>query len=210
MKPANPRILTINGGSSSIKFARFEADDSPRQEFLKKLTLFVVTNWILPSAEELMNAKTVIFGAIVFGLASAALSINDTKPAANEYRWIVVDGPYACPSKEDLHQITKNRTDETELQMVEQLRAYYLISGTIVQLVQEDSSSGMSRIRFGGITRDLWTFTRFLSRRPVRDPYGVIETPENSGLISAQTTSTSDPGERPGATPAPTVSPNQR
>ena len=28
MKPANPRILTINGGSSSIKFAQFEAGDS--------------------------------------------------------------------------------------------------------------------------------------------------------------------------------------
>ena len=30
MKPANPRILTINGGSSSIKFALFEAGDSLR------------------------------------------------------------------------------------------------------------------------------------------------------------------------------------
>ena len=28
MKPANPRVLTINGGSSSIKFALFEAGDS--------------------------------------------------------------------------------------------------------------------------------------------------------------------------------------
>ena len=28
MKPANPRILTINGGSSSIKFALFEAGAS--------------------------------------------------------------------------------------------------------------------------------------------------------------------------------------
>jgi acetate kinase len=28
MKPVNPRILTINGGSSSIKFALFEAGDS--------------------------------------------------------------------------------------------------------------------------------------------------------------------------------------
>ncbi len=28
MKPSNPRILTINGGSSSIKFALFEAGDS--------------------------------------------------------------------------------------------------------------------------------------------------------------------------------------
>jgi len=31
MKPANPRILTINGGSSSIKFALFEAGDQLRR-----------------------------------------------------------------------------------------------------------------------------------------------------------------------------------
>jgi acetate kinase len=31
MQPANPRILTINGGSSSIKFALFEAADSLRR-----------------------------------------------------------------------------------------------------------------------------------------------------------------------------------
>jgi acetate kinase len=31
MKPANPRILTINGGSSSIKFALFEAGDLLRR-----------------------------------------------------------------------------------------------------------------------------------------------------------------------------------
>ena len=31
MKPANPRILTINGGSSSIKFALFKAGDSLRR-----------------------------------------------------------------------------------------------------------------------------------------------------------------------------------
>ena len=34
MKPANPRILTINGGSSSIKFALFEAGD-PLQRILE-------------------------------------------------------------------------------------------------------------------------------------------------------------------------------
>ena len=31
MKPTNPRILTVNGGSSSIKFALFEAGDSLRR-----------------------------------------------------------------------------------------------------------------------------------------------------------------------------------
>jgi hypothetical protein len=151
-----------------------------------------------------MNAKTVLFGIIVFGLASTALSINDARLAADEYRWIIVDGPYACPSKEDLRQITQHHTDETELQMVGELRAYYLISGTIVKLVQEDSSSGMSQIRLGGITRDLWTCTRFLSKRPMTDPYGSIETPETSGL-SPQSMDTSDTRERSDATPAPSA-----
>ena len=41
----------------------------------------------------------------------------------------------------------------------------------------------MSEIRLGGITRSLWTYSRFLSKHPVRDTYGVIETPENAGLI---------------------------
>jgi hypothetical protein len=153
-----------------------------------------------------MNAKSVVFGALVFGLASTALSINDAKQAVDEYRWIVVDGPYACPSKEDLRQITKHHTDEIELQMVDELRAYYLIAGTIAQLVQEDSASGMSQIHLEGITRDLWTCTRFLSKRPVKDPYGVVETPETFGL-SAQVTSTSDTRERSGATPAPSPQP---
>ena len=153
-----------------------------------------------------MNAKSVVFGTLVFGLASTALSINDAKQGVDEYRWIVVDGPYACPSKEDLRRITKHRTDEIELQMVDELRAYYLIAGTIAQLVQEDSASGMSQIHLAGITRDLWTCTRFLSKRLVEDPYGVVETPETSGL-SAQVTSTSDTRERSGATPAPSISP---
>jgi hypothetical protein len=157
-----------------------------------------------------MNAKNVVFGAFVFGLTSAALAANDNEPAAQEYRWVVIDGPYACPSKEDLRQITKHHTDETELQMVDELRSYYLISGTIVQLVQEDSALGMSQIHLGGITRDLWTFTQFLSKRPLRDPYGVIETPEASGLVSEEAMRVSDTSERSGATPAPSASPMPR
>jgi len=31
MKPASPHILTVNGGSSSIKFVLFEASDSLRR-----------------------------------------------------------------------------------------------------------------------------------------------------------------------------------
>jgi hypothetical protein len=153
-----------------------------------------------------MNAKTVFFGIIVFGLASTALSINDARLAADQYRWILVDGPFACPSKEDVRQITQHHTDETELQMVGELRAYYLISGTIAKLVHEDPSSGMSQIRLGGVTRDLWTYTKFLSKRPLTDPYGSIETPETSGF-SAEAMGTSDTRAQAGVRPQPTVSP---
>jgi acetate kinase len=38
MKPANPRILTINGGSSSIKFALFEAGDPLKRDLMERLT----------------------------------------------------------------------------------------------------------------------------------------------------------------------------
>jgi hypothetical protein len=103
--------------------------------------------------------------------------------AANGYRWVIVDGPYACPSKDDLRRITKQHTDEAELHMIEQLRAYYLIEGAIVQVVLEDATSGMSQIHAAGIKPDVWTLTRFLSRRPIKNTYGEIETPETLGLI---------------------------
>jgi hypothetical protein len=103
--------------------------------------------------------------------------------AANGYRWVIVDGPYACPSKDDLRRITKQHTDEAELHMIEQLRAYYLIEGAIVQVVLEDATSGMSQIHTAGIKPDVWTLTRFLSRRPIKNTYGEIETPETLGLI---------------------------
>jgi hypothetical protein len=34
---------------------------------------------------------------------------------------------------------------------------------------------------------DLWTFSKFLSRHPIKDAYAAIETPETSGLIPADT-----------------------
>ena len=68
-------------------------------------------------------------------------------------------------------------------QVVENIQCYYLIPGTIVQVIKEDPARGMSEMRLGSITTPLWTYTRFLSKHPVKDTYGVIETPENSGLI---------------------------
>jgi hypothetical protein len=57
-----------------------------------------------------------------------------------------------------------------------------------------------------GIPKELWTQTKFLSKRPVENAFGVIETPETSGLILAGTTSIEDFGELQHATPAPSAS----
>src|SRR6202521_5590114 len=120
-------------------------------------------------------------------LTSVGLPASYDELAAKGYRWVTVDGSYGCPTQDDLRQITKNRTDEIELRMVEQVRAYYLIPGGIVRLVQQDAASGMSQIHSAEIRSDLWTLTKFLSRRPIKNTYGEIETPETSGLIRTET-----------------------
>jgi hypothetical protein len=120
-------------------------------------------------------------------LTSVGLAASYDELAAKGYRWVTVDGPYGCPSKDDLRQITKNHTDEIELRMVEQLRAYYLIPGGIIHLVQQDAASGMSQIHSAEIVTDFWTLTIFLSKRPIKNTYREIETPETSGLIRAET-----------------------
>jgi hypothetical protein len=66
-----------------------------------------------------------------------------------------------CPTKEDLRRITKEPSDTNELHMVEQVRAYYLIQGALIKLIQEDGSTGMAQIRAAGIKSDLWTTTSF-------------------------------------------------
>ena len=110
---------------------------------------------------------------------------NYSALAEQGYRWVAINGPYACITEQDAKRIAAHHTDATELQVVESIECYYLIPGTIVQLIKEDPARGISEIRLGSITRSLWTYSRFLSKRPVKDTYGVIETPESSGLIPA-------------------------
>jgi hypothetical protein len=109
--------------------------------------------------------------------------------AAQGYRWVTIDGPYACITEQDAKRIAAHHNDAIELHVVENIECYYLIPGAIVQVVKEDPTHGISEIRLGSITRSLWTYSRFLSKRPVKDTYGVIETPENAGLIPAADTS---------------------
>ena len=120
-------------------------------------------------------------------LTSTALGDKYADLVAKGYRWATVDGLYACVSKDDVRRMANNPGDEVELKMVEQVKAYFLTPGTIVQVTEEDAGSGLSKIRMAGITVDLWTLTRFLSKHAVKDTYGVVETPETSGLIPTAT-----------------------
>jgi hypothetical protein len=128
--------------------------------------------------------------AVSLGLTCTVLGgDNYSALAAQGYRWVTVNGPYACTTEQDAKRIAAHHTDAIELQVVENIECYYLIPGAIVLVVEEDPAHGISEIRLGSITRSLWTYSRFLSKRPVKDTYGVIETPENSGLIPAADTS---------------------
>jgi hypothetical protein len=153
--------------------------------------------------------------SILLVVAAAAMTLTSTA-AENKYdelvakgfRWATADGPYACVSKEDAHRMANNPGDAVELKMIEQVKAYYLTPGTIVQVTEEDSHTGTSKIRLAGITTDLWTLTRFLTKHPIKDTHGVIETPETSGLIpSASPVLDAGPTPAPAFSPIPEVSP---
>jgi hypothetical protein len=129
-----------------------------------------------------MKLANAVMTAIGLSLTGTALGDQYNDLAAQGYRWVTVDGPYACTTEQNLKGIVAHRTDATELEVVENIRCYYLIPGTIAQVIKEDKAYSMSEIRLGSVTRSLWTYTRFLSKHPVPDTYGITETPENSGL----------------------------
>ena len=82
---------------------------------------------------------------------------------------------------DELRQIVKGRSGGKELEFIEQLRAYYLIPGTIVQVIQKDAASDTSQIPLKRVSRPLWTLSRFLSVRPISDLDNKIETPFEPG-----------------------------
>jgi hypothetical protein len=130
-----------------------------------------------------VKIRLLVFTLFGFSLTCAAWAGDYRDLVAKGYRWVTVNGPYACPTEPDVRHVTGDPTDATELQMVEDGTAYYLIPGTLVQIVKNDPAKGMSKILLGGITRPLWTYTKYLSAGPIHDTYGIVETPETSGFI---------------------------
>jgi hypothetical protein len=151
----------------------------------------------------------ILLAVTAMTLASTASATKYDELVAKGYRWSTADGPYACVAKEDVPKMSGHPADSVILKMVEQVKVFYLTPGTIVQVTEEDSHTGTSKIRLAGITVDLWTLTSFLTKHPIKDTYGVIETPETSGLIpSAPAGLDAGPTPSPSFSVSPTASPS--
>ena len=149
-----------------------------------------------------MNVRTLLLAAAVaLGLASAGLGANYDDLIRQGYRWVTVDGPLACASKDDLRQMVQKPSDELRLKMVEEVRAYYLIRGSVVRVVTQETSSGLSQINIPGITQNLWTLTKFLTKQPIKDIIGRIEMP---GMLEGAAAATLPASPTPTESPTPT------
>jgi hypothetical protein len=165
-----------------------------RQPFSNWLLVSLFTDGGYAVRGKIMKISTLGISLIGLFLASTASAgdlpqmgyvpkISVKELTAKGYRWVTANGPYGCTNEQTLRKITSERTDLTELSLVEDGSAYYLIPGTLVRIVRDDPASGASEILVGGIIKRLWTYNRFLTARPIHDIYGIVETPDTAGLI---------------------------
>src|ERR1700748_1481983 len=118
---------------------------------------------------------------LIIGALPATLAADYKEWVAQGYRWSSVSGLHAYLSKDDAK---KERSRHDKSSVSEKVRyAYYLRPGKIVLVIGTDTADGLSEIRMGGITSDLWTATKNLSMRPVKNAVGKIETPETAGIM---------------------------
>ena len=117
----------------------------------------------------------------VLGILPATLAADYQDWVAQGYRWSLVNGLHAYRNKDD----AKNERSRRENKSVsEEVRySYYLRPGKVVLVIATDAAAGLSQIRMGGIGSDLWTQTKYLSKRPVKNSVGQIETPGMAGIM---------------------------
>jgi hypothetical protein len=120
--------------------------------------------------------------ALLIGMQATALSSNNYEDLAAEgYRWVNIDGPYASKFEDDAQRLSNNPTRDIKLRLLRAGGAYYLIQGNIVRVLRTDSRTGMAEIQVPDLVPALWTSAKFLSQRPVRDAFSMIETPDSIG-----------------------------
>ena len=157
---------------------------------------------------KLSNLSSAVLALV--GFVSTGLATDYADWVAKGHRWSVVNGPYAYIAKDD----AKNEGPRTGSKPVSEVigHAYYLRPGKLVLVVETDAASGLSKISMGGVASDLWTATKNLSTRPVRDALGTIETPESTGIIPiSSATPSPDSSVKPAASvsPSPTATPSK-
>jgi hypothetical protein len=153
-----------------------------------------------------MRIRTILgLAAAAILPTSAALADKYDELVAKGYRWVTIDGPFACRSKDDLQRLLTNQSDENRLRMVSQGGVYYLIRGVIVQVVQEDKASGTSQVHWDGIVANLWTPSKYLSKHPITNVLGTISVPgQPIGVNIPGVNSQLDVTATPGQTATPT------
>ena len=143
----------------------------------------------------------------MIGIASTSFAADYSDWVAKGYRWSAINGPHGYIKKEDAkdERLHVNRPVSEVIG-----RAYYLRRGKVVLVVETEAASGLSRIRMGGVTSDLWTPTKNLSTRPLRNTVGVIETPDMAGILPISS-ATPRPGTsaKPATSPSPTATPRR-
>jgi hypothetical protein len=118
---------------------------------------------------------------VIIGILPAASAADYKDWVAKGYRWSLVSGLHAYRNKDDAKNDRSRREKKSVSEGVRY--AYYLRPGKVVLVVGTDTADGLSQIRMGGISSDLWTATKNLSTRPVKNAVGKIETPDMSGIL---------------------------
>ncbi|MBV8102529.1 MAG: hypothetical protein JOZ31_25590 [Verrucomicrobia bacterium] len=130
-----------------------------------------------------LAAKFLTLLCLLTAATVTTATATDFKALAEQgYRWVRVNGPYATPNKGDAAKLADAKSASTDVELQDKTHAYFLLPGMLVFVLENDTASGLSRVRASGIVVDLWTETKYLSSQPLKDSYGVTETPDSSGL----------------------------
>jgi hypothetical protein len=130
-----------------------------------------------------LAAKFLTLLCLLTAATVTTATATDFKALAEQgYRWVRVNGPYATPNKGDAAKLADAKSASSDIELQDKAHAYFLLPGMLVFVLENDTASGLSRVRASGIVVDLWTETKYLSAQPLKDSYGVTETPDSSGL----------------------------
>ena len=149
-----------------------------------------------------LAAKLLTLLCLLTAATVTTATATDFKALAEQgYRWVRVNGPYATPNKADAAKLANAKSASSDVELQDKAHAYFLLPGMLVFVLETDAAAGLSRVRASGIVVDLWTETKYLSAQPLKDSYGVTETPDSSGLGQLGHLGSPSPSPSPNGSP---------